>query len=393
MLSAFILGQTTALVDYVQRSCGGDNDLSLYQVLDKYPNRHHLIRLLNAYTPKVVFLEIDAGGTALSLARDIQTVLPQTSLIGFAPKLAFEQLQQATAAGIPEVLQGYFTAEALQRALARAIETGRLRLDHNTVAFLSAKGGSGATTVALNVGGMLVKQFGKTPLLVEADLHSGPLSVLLDLNPEYSIAEALGMSEAIDETQWSAMVSSAQGMDILPAPRDGRIGKFTAWDCQRLLSFASARYDTVLVDLPDVVSDLTAPAVDRADHVYIVCTAEMASLFMAQRRLMELETLGVSSDRLGVIVNRHGEHDVQIAEIEKYLETPVCQVLPDEVGTVREATLNNGIVNDRSPLGQQFSQFAAQLAGQDPAETRQARPSLVRNVLGVFDRRLGKVHT
>lgn len=393
MLSAFILGQTTALVDYVQRSCGGDSELSLYQVLDKYPNRHHLIRLLNAYTPKVVFLEIDAEGTALSLARDIQTVSPQTSLIGFAHKLGPDQLQQAASAGIPEVLQGYFTGEALLRALTRAIETGRLRLDHNTVAFVSAKGGSGSTTVAMNVAGALSRNFGKTPLLIEADLHSGPLSVLLDLNSEYSVAEALGMSEAIDDAQWSAMVSSAQGIDILAAPRDGRIGKFTAWDCQRLLSFAATRYDTVLVDLPDVVSDLTAPAVDRADHVYVVCTAEMASLFMAQRRLMELETLGVSSDRLGIVVNRHGEQDVRIAEIEKYLETPVCLVLSDDVAAVREATLSNGFVNDHCPLGQQISQFAAQLAGKDPAATRQARPSLVRNVLGVFDRRLGKVHT
>ena len=393
MLSAFILGQTTALVDYVQRACGGDSDISLYQVLDNYPNRHHLIRLINAYSPKVIFLEIDAGGAALGLARDIQTVSAETSLIGFAHKLAFEQLQQATAAGIPEVLQGYFTADAMQRALARAIETGRLRDGHNTIAFVSAKGGSGSTTVAMNVAGVLAKQFKKTLLLVEADLHSGPLSVLLDLNSEYSIAEALGISQSIDDTQWSALVSSTQGIDILPAPRDGRVGGFTAWDCQRLLSFVAARYETVLVDLPDVVSDLTGPVVNRADHVYVVCTAEMASLFMAQRRLLELETLGVPVDRLGVVVNRHGEHDVKIAEIEKYLETSVCLVLPDDVASIRQATLSNGLIDDSSPLGHQMAQFAAQIAGEDLVKQPAARPSLVRNVLGVFDRRLGKAHT
>jgi pilus assembly protein CpaE len=393
VLSAFILGQTTALVDYVQRSCGGDSDISLYQVLDKYPNRHHLVRLLNAYSPKVVFLEIDASGTALSLARDIQTASPETSLIGYAQKLGFEQLQQATAAGIPEVLQGYFTSDALQRALARAIESGRLREGHNTIAFVSAKGGSGATTVALNVAGKLAKHFNKSLLLVEGDLHSGPLSVMLDLNPESSIAEALGMSESIDDTKWSAIVSNAQGIDVLPAPRDGRIGDFTAWDGQRLLSFAAARYDTVLVDLPDVISELTAPVVNRADHVYVVCTAEMASLFMAQRRLLELESLGVPADRLGVVVNRHGESDVQIIEIEKYLETPVFLTLPDDAASIRQAGLSNGLIDDHSPLGQRIVQFASQITGEKPAERLAARPSLVRNVLGVFDRRLGKAHT
>lgn len=392
MLGAFIIGQTTVLVDYLHRSCSSDPDVSLYQALDSYPNRHHLVRLLNAYSPKVVFLEIDASGAALSLARDIHAVAPKTSLIGFAKKLTFEQLQEASAAGIPEVLQGYFTEDALQRALVRAVEADRLREGHNTIAFVSAKGGSGSTTVAMNLGGMLVKRAKKSVLLIEGDLHSGPLSVLLDLNPQYSIAEALGTSQSIDDAKWSAMVSSAQGMDMLPAPRDGRIGAFTAWDCQRLLSFVAARYDYVLVDLPDVVSDLTVPIVGRADHVYVVCTPEMASLFMAQRRLLELETFGVPADRLGVVVNRHTNRDVQISEIEQYLESPVCLTLPDDAASIREATLNNGLLNERTPLGQQLSQFAAQIVGEAPAG-RSAGPSLVRNVLGVFDRRLGKVHT
>jgi pilus assembly protein CpaE len=393
VLSAFILGQTTALVDYVHRTCVGDPDISLYQVLDKFPNRHHLVRLLNAYCPKVVFLEIDPGGAALRLAGDIRAASPETSLIGFAPKLAFEQLQQATAAGIPEVLQGYFTTEAMERALARAIESGQLRDRHNTIAFVSAKGGSGSTTLAVNIADMIARSFKKSVLLVEADLHSGPLSVLLNLVSEYSIAEALASSETLDDTHWSKLVSNARGVDVLPASRDGRIGKFTSWDCQRLLSFAATRYDTVLVDLPDAISDLTGPVVGRADHVYIVCTAEMASLFMAQRRLLEMESLGVPADRLGVIVNRHGEHDVQVAEIEKYLETPVCLVLPEDHATLRQAMLNNGLVDQRAPIGQQMLQFATQIAGEETAVKNAPRTSLVRNVLGVFDRHLGKAHT
>lgn len=392
MLGAFIIGQTTVLVDYLHRSCSSDPDLSLYQALGSYPNRHHLVRLLNAYSPKVVFLEIDSSGVALGLARDIHAVSPKTSLIGFAKKLTFEQLQEASAAGIPEVLQGYFTDDALQRALVRAVEADRLRDGHNTIAFVSAKGGSGSTTVAMNVGGMLVKRAKKSVLLVEADLHSGPLSVLLDLNPQYSIAEALGVSQSIDDAKWSALVSNAQGMDVLPTPRDGRVGAFTAWDCQRLLSFVAARYDYVLVDLPDVVSDLTMPIVGRADHVYVVCTPEMASLFMAQRRLLELETLGVPAEKLGVVVNRHTNRDVQVAEIENYLESPVCLALPDDAAAVREATLNNGLLSDSTPLGQQISHFAAQIAGEPAATQPAAAPSLVRNVLGVFDRRLGKAH-
>jgi hypothetical protein len=81
-----------------------------------------------------------------------------------------------------------------------------------------------------------------------------------------------------------------------------------------------------------------------------------------------------------------------VAEIENYLESPVCLALPDDAAAVREATLNNGLLSDSTPLGQQISHFAAQIAGEPAATQPAAAPSLVRNVLGVFDRRLGKAH-
>jgi Flp pilus assembly CpaE family ATPase len=160
-----------------------------------------------------------------------------------------------------------------------------------------------------------------------------------------------------------------------------------------LLSFVAARYPYVVVDLPDVISDLTAPVVGRADHIYVVCTPEMSSLFMAQRRLLELETLGVPAEKLGVVVNRHTNRDVQIAEIEHYLESPVSLALPDDATAIREAAVNSELLSDRTELGRQLSQFAAQIAPEAGSNQSPPAPSLVRNVLGVFDRRLGKAHT
>ena len=393
MLDAFIIGETTELLDYVHHACNSDPDLNIYRELHSYPNRHQLVRLLNSFSPKVVFLEIEPTGVALELARDILVVSPQISLIGFAKKLAFEQLQDASAAGIPEVLQGEFTRDALQRALVRAVQADRSRKGHATVAFLPAKGGSGATTVAMNFGGLVSKRCGKSVLLMEADLYSGALSVFLDLAAQYSIAEALAMSQSLDDEKWSQLVFASQGMDILPTPRDGKIGAFTAWDCQRVMSFASVRYDCVVVDLTDVISDLTEPVVGRADQIFVVTTPEMASLFLARRRLLELQTLGAPPEKLSVVLNRHTSRDVPVADVENYLETPIGLTLTDDTVGVREATIRNALVSERSAMGRGLSTFATQIAGDESTGNRETSPSLVRNVLGVFDRRLGKVHT
>jgi Flp pilus assembly CpaE family ATPase len=245
----------------------------------------------------------------------------------------------------------------------------------------------------MSVAGLLAKCCKKKVLLMEADLYSGPLSVLLDLNGQYSLAEALGLSQSLDDDKWSQLITSAQGIDILPTPRDGRIGAATAWDCQRVMSFASTRYDCTVVDLPDVISDLTEPVTSRADSVYVVTTPEMASLFLARRRLMELQTLGVPPEKLGVVLNRHTSRDVPVADAANYLENPITLTLPDDVPAAREATIKNAFIGDRTSIGRVLANFAAQIAGGEAKGKRASNPSLMRNVLGVFDRRLGKVHS
>ena len=69
----------------------------------------------------------------------------------------------------------------------------------NLVAFLPAKAGSGASTVATNVAGYLsAEPLSKKTLLIDGDLHSGLISVTLGINHPYSILDALENSSQLD---------------------------------------------------------------------------------------------------------------------------------------------------------------------------------------------------
>jgi pilus assembly protein CpaE len=393
LLGAFIIGQTKGLTDYVHRSCVSIPDLQIYQGLEEYPGLHHLVRLLNAYTPRIVFVEIDQGEQAFLLARDVRATCPDASLIGFGHKVSREQLARAAASGIPEILQGYFSEQDLRNAIIRAIDADARRIDPQILAFMPAKGGSGATTVALNIAGALAGRFQHRVLLMEADAHSGPLSVLLDQNPKFSLADALRLSQQLDDATWSQLVTNVQGIDVLFTPRDGRLGGYTPWDCQRLISFCCTHYDTIIIDLPDVITDLTEPFVSRATQVMVVSTPEMASLFMAQRRLLELDALGVHREHLGVLLNRHSTDDVSVREIEQYFEMELPIVVPEDRAHAREAAFRTCLVDPKSPLGRSVTELAGRLAGVDEKASKAGASSLVRNVLSVFDRRLDRVHT
>jgi Flp pilus assembly CpaE family ATPase len=393
MLSAFVIGNSKDLVGFVHRSCSADMDLCLLQTLEEYPKLHHLIRLLNGYAPDVVFLEIDPLGTANGIARDIRAVSRDTALIGFAPKLSVDQIRQAADAGIPEILQGLFTADELHRALIRAVDRGDEKEGHRTIAFVSAKGGSGATTIALNVSRALAKRCRKSVLLLEGDLQSGVLSVLLGKNPRHSLIDALGHAAAMNDAEWARLVTPANEIDLLPSTPRGTVRTFTGWDCQRLLGYLAARYESVIVDLPDLVSDLTEPAVRRCDEVYVVCTPERPSLYLAQRRMGELESCGVHRERISIVVNRQVKDDTPAAEIERYLQAPVCLALPDERLRSLRAERDQPFLAESSGAGRLIAEFSAKLAGLDSSQEVRPRFSLVRNVLGVLDRRLGRAHS
>jgi Flp pilus assembly CpaE family ATPase len=267
-LGTLILSPNQEYSDYLYRLFVSQGDLEVYKVINEYPPLHQLVRLLNAYQPDLIFLEMGK--------------------------------------------------------------------DHKKV------------------------------LILEADLHSGLLPVLVKLNPKYSIVDALGLSDSLDERAWEQLVTKAQGLDLLPTPIAKTKAQFSPWDYHRLLAFASHRYDFVVVDLPEVVNDATEAIVTRASRVHIVCTSEDSSLFLARRRIFELEARMVRDERLRVVLNRH-QSDEPVEEVEELIGRKLAWTLPNDYTSVKAASTEGRRLDPNCPLGRSYRLFAAELAGIEQA--------------------------
>jgi MinD-like ATPase involved in chromosome partitioning or flagellar assembly len=364
VLGSFILGSNKGLIDMLSWTCLSCQGVTVHKALYELPALHHLVRLLNAYSPEVVFLEIDHPEEALPLACDIQVVLPNTALIGFSEKVTRETLQGAAAYGVGEILQAPFDQQAVIEAMARAIENRQHADDSELVLFQPARGGSGTTTAALHVARSLAEDWRQKVLLLEADLYSGPLALLLDLKDVSSIADALEQCEALSDSSWKRFVSTVRGVDVLPAPQKRRPVQATPWSCQRLLSFAAARYDIIIVDLPEIVFEPFSPVFSRATQAYVVCNPDTVSLAMAQRRLKDLEEAKVNPAVTDVIVNRFPDGPMKLRDIEKALSRPLSVELPSAV-VKGQSTLRAGLADARSPLARACEAFAKAVAGEE----------------------------
>jgi septum formation inhibitor-activating ATPase MinD len=365
VLGSIVLGPDHDLADLLYRRLTEFPDLSVYKIINEYPKLHHTMRLLNAYSPEVVFLEVSQDPAGWDTAADILMQRPETGIVGYTKDPGLQEVPAAS--GVSEILRGPFAIQTLQQAVSKALNRRAAENRDNIVAFIPAKAGSGSSTTALNIAGTLAQYWQQKILLLEADLHSGCLSVQLKLDPGFSILDALENIGSLDEKHWNRMVEHSQTFDLLLTTRAKKVAIVSPWEYQRLLAFVSPRYDMVLVDLPEVVNDGTEAVVTRAKTAYVVCTNELTSLFLARRRLHELVERGVEENRLGLILNRYTDAFESVDEIQDLVGRQIAVVLPNDYQRLREATLGEGLVDGASELGHAYADFARHLTGSDPA--------------------------
>src|SRR5438874_7731490 len=84
-------------------------------------------------------------------------------------------------------------------------------------AFLPAKAGSGATTIAVNTSLALARMPDTNVMLADLDLNSGLVGFMLLLNQTpYSIVDAAENALDLDENLWPKIVSTKDSLDVLP---------------------------------------------------------------------------------------------------------------------------------------------------------------------------------
>jgi len=193
-------------------------------------------------------------------------------------------------------------------------------------------------------------------------LRSGVLSVLLDIRHPYSLQDALNDSERLDYSSWTKFVVRSGGIDLLVS-HQRHTGPLPSWNLDHdLLNFAASRYDSILVDLPEVVNDATVEIVRRAERVFVVCTPELPSMALAPQRCEELTSRGIPAEKISIIVNRWHKGEIAPAEVEKLMKYPVAAVFGNDYRSVSSAAKEHLFVCKETKVGKTFSTFARKLA-------------------------------
>lgn len=369
MLNAMIFASTPWLATRVRQWCAEIRDITVQRHSDGFPSHGDLAQALNAFTPRILFIEVTSPEAFRTLELEARGFLPDVAILGITERLPNAPILSTLGSAL-RVLSPAASAAEVWAAISQALDTGQGGRKGGIWAFLPAKAGSGATTAALNTAGLLAEEWKQKTLVLEADWHSASLSILLNLNADRSIIQALEASAILDDRRWQSALHQLGNLDVLMGPTGPLLGPVDRWDVHRMLAFLRPRYDAVVCDLPEVVNDATELIVRQARRVHVVCTPELPSLHMVNRRIRALEDRGVPAANIGVVLNRHLKSVVERDVVEKFLNRKLDAILPNDYSSVQQAVLEQRLVLRDTELGRAYASLVGQWTG-----TSSPRPS------------------
>jgi pilus assembly protein CpaE len=152
------------------------------------------------------------------------------------------------------------------------------------LAVVSASGGCGASTLAVNLAAALARQHNKCGL-IDLNLGRGDLAALLDLRPQFSMADACSNQNRLDHAMLSKLVvPHCSGIHLLGPPLEfASFPNVTAAGVKHALSLMRDLFPETVVDLEDCFHAEQVEVLRQATGLFVVCRLDFTSLRNTRR--------------------------------------------------------------------------------------------------------------
>ena len=147
------------------------------------------------------------------------------------------------------------------------------------ISISSVKGGVGKSTITTMLAGLYF-QMKKKVLIIDMDLYSGSIGVLLDIQNKkdiFMMIDALSNNRSLELKDYVTPYN--KGIDILLAPKDPRGAlKIESKYIPLILDIAKRQYDIVLVDTNHILDAVNLAILDNSYMTLFVITNDVADL-------------------------------------------------------------------------------------------------------------------
>lgn len=240
-----------------------------------------------------------------------------------------------------------------------------------SIAFIGAKGGVGASTVAHNCAFGISNLFSTETILADLDLPYGTANIDFDQDPAQGIAEAVFAPERLDEVFLDRLLTKcSEHLSLLAAPSLlDRAYDFEGQAFQPVMDVLQRSAPVTVLDVPHAWSDWTRSVLSSADEVVICAVPDLANLRNTKNMLDALRKMRPNDKVPHLILNQVGmpkRPEISVSDFCEPLEVEPIAIIPFDIGLFGNAANSGRMISEvdpKSPTSETFSQISHIVTG------------------------------
>ncbi|MGA3210315.1 MAG: AAA family ATPase [Terriglobales bacterium] len=341
-----------------------------------------LLRRLSELNPDVILIDIPPANSALAI-RAIELLhheMAKASIFAVGDLSQPQLIVNAMRAGAREFLERPTSTASLLEAFARVAQAQRKSTSGEQrgkiITVMNAKGGNGATTVAVNTALSLQLSQGDVALVDMATIGNAALH--LNARPSFTIVDVFHNLHRLDASLLeSFMVRHPQGLHLL-AGATTPVAEVGSAEIARLFDSLTLHYRYVIVDASSRLDASTRLIAHLSNIVLLVAHTDVTSLWSASHVRQYLDDSG-ATQRIRLVLNRFrkipgfSESDAETAVGAKLLWK-----IPNNFPAV-SAAIDHGIPvieQNQSDISRAFAGLATALTEVEEKDTKRKSWSL-----------------
>jgi pilus assembly protein CpaE len=322
------------------------------------------------YDPDVVLMDINMPDMdGISATEEILQSQPHAQVIILSVQGDQNYMRRAMLAGARDFLTKPPMADELISAIRRAGEmsqqerakSAQVRVasassgasdgvgfsltQGKVITVYSPKGGTGCTTIAVNLA-LTLHNDDTRAALVDGNLQFGDVAVFINEQGKNTIIDLATRVDELDpDIVEGVMIKHAQsGVHVLASPsRPEKAEEVSGNQFSHLIDYLRQMYAYVVIDTTPLLNDITLAAIDKSDVIVLVTTQDIPSIKNARLFLDLLQTLGIEREKIVFSMNRFDKRiGITPERVGDNLKQPVAAVIPMDERVVVPA-VNRGV--------------------------------------------------
>lgn len=344
-----------------------------------------LTEQLERHPASAVLVDIDRHPAKMLAQLDaITNRFDATRFIVLASDRRHDWLIEAMQAGARDYLLKNDIAESLNGVLQRLLpggSPGPVAMG-SAVTILSAGGGCGATTLAVNLANELHLLTRGTSLLMDLDCCYAAVTNYLETEVRYGLADVLAYRERIDADLVKSSASRfSDGLEILASPavtdptRNPGIALVLFDYLAPAIHAARRAYRSVVIDAPRVPQEVAFNLAQKSLRTWVVMQLTVKDLRVARGMLTALVQQGIPRERLVAVINRYKSRRsmIDLSDATAALDGfEIRCVANDYKSALRSVNYGRPLAESaaRSALRRDIKKLAGQIISAQSADTR-----------------------